>query len=354
MIDGPGVRARLEAAASDVDRIADSMDLAGMTRSRRRGATALRLVGLGALACASLVAVVIGIVVSGPRGSSPPTTTVVPGLSARPVDLAATPEGWTPLDFGDVQVSVPPNWRPKALVFHGPPHLTLSYVAEGSGGDGVTLQAATYPSGHPPYRLEHIHGLAVRIWERFRLAIVPAAGVQIEWSGDGRSVLDTLTWSPQAAALAARTTAPPASSWRRVSFGGVQVAVPESWRVKRILGSCAASFFVNEDAVLLDRDLPLKCLTAPGLPVVVEPRRMGVMVNLLRQDSALGPYKFPTRCVARRTSPAETLCTARAPLADLMLVEVTVHGHKPVLVAIGQFGDGHEVQQIYDSIRPAP
>lgn len=205
--------------------------------------------------------------------AGPGASTVPPPVTVPAVDVAATPPGWTAVAVGDAQLSVPPGSQisyngctttaASVTVFLAPIHsvvfcwlehptTTVQFAplpahATTRGERAVAVNGiATYPvtAGSP-----QTPGPSVPGYE------VPSLGVQITADGPMASkVLATLTRSPRAVALAAGPAPPVPSSWRRVTWAHISVAVPPAWPVQHVStwpGSCTPDATAPASTVLL-------------------------------------------------------------------------------------------------------
>ena len=186
------------------------------------------------------------------------------------VDLAATPAGWVPVAYGDAQVSVPASFSvfypgqdpcesfstPGALFVApipgfkricpapGHPRATLVRLVPYGGVPQKTAgEKLIIVNGVPAY---FVPPSSARPFIRY---FVPSLGVLVSGSGPmARRVLDTLTCSPRAVALASGGAPAVPSSWRPVAFAGLRFSVPASWPVqrRRAQGIRATSRRVND------------------------------------------------------------------------------------------------------------
>jgi hypothetical protein len=310
---------------------------------------------------------------------------VAPAKVAAPtklpvVDLSATPKGWVPVAYGDAQVSVPATWnvlfnlcdsgssvgdvylnpgggfchaqgRPK-----GKTTITLLPVTDGEFQGSPSSQGqrsvingisvyALYNYGHGPY-----------VGTDY---LVPSLGVEIATEGPlARRVVDTLTRSPRAVAIASGPAPAVPSSWRKLSFQGLAFAAPAEWPVEH---TSTYYWFISQTMcpgvgskhvtplVVLSTDKSsafcLRTASSPpvprdGLEISSEPRKPTV--------KALAPV-FSTRCFYMNDL---RVCPATSPAYSILVLKVTVPGRsKPVIVSIGLAGNGTTARTILYSLR---
>jgi hypothetical protein len=165
-------------------------------------------------------------------------TTAVPRLTVA-VDTAATPLGWSPVAYGNAQVSVPSNWviglyecdflsSGGTVWLDTPrPFRPVEGCAPGTNDNAVSIRPETVaPAGA---RRASVNGITV-FWTGDESYAVPSLSVEVSTFGPmaGR-ILRTLSRSPEAVALAPGPAPVVPSSWHRVSYGGVSLAVPSVW-----------------------------------------------------------------------------------------------------------------------------
>lgn len=252
------------------------------------------------------------------------TSTTAPGIvhslpvsldtsTAKPlpvVDLAATPKGWVPLDYGNAQISVPQSWsvqyRSPDCAFGKLPGLVLvnptatACLAPMSPQDIPKNVIELYP--YSPGKLgEHpltLNGITVRTtggnWYD-----VPSLGVAMAVHGSlGVPVLNTLTRSPRAVVLGPGRPLTAPATWQRLSFGGIQVSVPRTWPVTRTnWGECGQSVFtLSGPAVTLSNDIyDLPCPTPGDRGQLVEPPTAGLRIDV--GPSAVAPASVVAKCL---------------------------------------------------------
>lgn len=179
---------------------------------------------------------------------------------------------------------------------------------------------------------------------------VPSLGVQVLAMGTlARKVLSTLTYSPRAVALAIGPVAGLASSWHRVSFGGISLAVPRLWRIERqsAWGTCLPDGInVLTHAVVLDAgssEVALRCPSmAPG--TVGQPTVDGVTIDpgTYGPLADVGRYATCEDVNGLRVCPSATEDGRRT----LVLAVHLVGRASPVAVEIGTSGNGMTARAI--------
>ena len=297
--------------------------------------------------------------------STSTTTTTVPRIP-KPivaVDLAATPVGWVPVDYGDAQVSVPPTWsdvlsgcapsRPTVVLdvgsYYGcPPSSKENFIQ--------LLRPATFAySGKASSTM--VNGIKVSFGAGGRFLFAPSLGLTVTTSGavptsTAIRVLHTLTYSPRAVALAPNPAPPVPTSWHRVTFGGLSIAVPSSWPVRRTDGVGCEPFVPV--AVTLDAGTSVvggNCLNDNGQYIV-----MSSTDGLVVDPGPYGPLADDNSFVACRTIGSLSVCPANSYLGDayydVLVLAVHVRGRtQPVAVDIGLAGNGMVARTIFDSMR---
>ena len=299
----------------------------------------------------------------------PPTAQPVPA-----VDVSATPSGWVPVAYGDAQVSVPATFcevdtTPDSLFIGSPSGASTIFSCgpQGRVGSQATVvnlvsirqvprpyagEKPTIRNGVPVYLRQHSG-------DEFSY-FAPSVGIEISAGGPlARRVLDSLTRSPRAVALAAGPAPQVPSSWHSLTFAGMRFAVPAGWPVQRqslFFGSCSSGppegYGLDHATVVLDTDARV---SLPGCPII-SPPPVRPPANGVRIDT--GPY-FPappsrfisTRCLSLH---GLTACPATSPEYSILVLRVTVPGRtKPVFVSIGLAGNGMVARTILYSLRPA-
>ena len=323
-------------------------------------------------------------------------TTTVPTTAKAlpPVDVAATPAGWIPVAFGDAQISVPPTWwvlynssacvtgSPVGDVYVNPRGGFCAAKGTAKGKTAVTLVPPNEKEYQPPSaygQRQVINGIAV--YELYSFAptpaggtyLVPSLGVEIEAEGPWRQrVMDTLTRSPRAVALASGPGPAVQSGWHTLTFNGLSFAVPAWWLVTRTVlnygvdtpcaSSPGVSLFnggVGGGEVVLSTDIGLAafpCAIGSGTPGPPVYPGDGVEVdagsNTLSELATEGlRLAFTKHCLYLH---GLTACRATSPVYSILVLWVNVPGHKnPVFVSIGLAWNGMTARTILYSLRAA-
>ena len=320
-----------------------------------------------------VLALVLATCTSFPTASPTTTTTVPKPLPA--LDLSATPAGWVPVAYGDLQLSIPSSWAvayDSALCgsARAPGELWVNPVMLNIGGCLAPTYAKTEVQLQPlgKARLwstlprQVINGITVYGGHSSPAAdyFVPSLGSQvILWGPLGRKVLETLTFSPRTVALASGPAPVVPSSWHQVTFAGLRFSVPPAWRTQRASWWLDLGSYCTTPGVALSSDVVTLTTDAhPGLsncPVPIGPpptRRPG---NAVQVDSVLSPLPgggtFSKFCLKLS---GLTACPATSPAYSILLLKVTVPGRsKPVYVSIGLAGNGMVARTILCSLGAA-
>ncbi len=292
--------------------------------------------------------------------------------------------GWIPVDYGNVQISVPPGAvigsgpcpEPSvAVTVHlgRPPAGVFNCPLEQAGVTTVTLEPVPAGASTSGLASRHVHGVTVFLnfgSPAKDAELVPSLGAEVQASGSQASIiLGTLTPSPRTVALAGGRAPRVPGSWRRVTFGGLSVAVPASWPVQNatVEGTPCELEPVWEShpvigsdgrpAVILDAGQPAppqKLCTAQntspiGYDQPVEQPTPGLVIN----SGSLVPPSGVTsygRCLAIAGLRA---CPAHDPeqYGELVL-QVQLASGKTDAVVIGMAGNGQTERTVLHSLRP--
>ena len=295
--------------------------------------------------------------------TSPPLTK--PGVT---VDLDATPKGWVPIDFGDAQVSVPSSWaisldtcqQERGTVYLGIQNNLRYGCPPVQSDDAVGLIPVPRPT--PKIGTEHptvVNGIDVFRLNGSRLEtfwLVPSLGVELILRGTlSTRVLGTLTHSPRSLVLARGTHASVPSSWHRVTFGGVSIAVPGEWPEVQSSswGSCISvnlSLFAPIRVVLNAGTTPsgIACPAFPAIGVTAGEPTDGLVID----PGPLGPLQAETDSGVCLQINGLTACPTSKDLYGVLVLAVHLSGaSRPVAVEIGLGGNGVIVRTILYSIR---
>jgi len=311
--------------------------------------------------------VVLGVLTTIATACGPPSSMAPAGIKPVPsVDQAISPAGWMPVVYGKAQVSVPGGSR---ITFGGCP-VTSVTVFLGHGPEQLFCPAET--GEHTTAYLEPIQPPFLQRSREKPIAVngidtlpefgspstggyqVPSLGVQVIATGTlARKILSTLTYSPRAVALATGPVPRLSSSWHRVSFGGISVAVPRSWRIKRqqAWGTClpdGINVFTHE--VFLDAGSSESAFQCPYITPgsVGQPAIDGVTID----PGTYGPLADVGRYANCEDVHGLRVCPSATEDGRLTLV-MAVHlvgRASPIAVEIGTSGNGMMARAILWSL----
>jgi hypothetical protein len=231
----------------------------------------------------SVTGIVVGVAMSGGSGSSTSSHRsgtrggghTPLGTSAKngTVDLAATPKGWVPFAYLDAQVSVPASWIVQLSDCGDPnPSQPVIYLSGCFDSGNPCIPSQCRPSPHDwlmlepldaaqassdssapvlvnGYRVYKVRGTPQSL-HPYDAYDIPSLGVEINGFGPMiPKIISTLSASPRAAVLASGGVSAIPGSWRRVSFGGISLAVPKMWPIARMSAYNGCWLF---------RDLPMR------------------------------------------------------------------------------------------------
>jgi hypothetical protein len=292
-------------------------------------------------------------------------------LSPLP-NASLTPAGWAPLEFGNVQVSVPGTWS-ELVGGACAGHSTLMAIQirdPGCRAAYVTVQSAskkTIPhaqslivNGIPVVEGHSGSGGDTIYMER-------ALGVDIRAKGSvAQQALGTITYSPLSLLLDSDVHGIP-TEWRAVDYHGVAFDIPGSWSIAGTgpVASCA----LYEDTVVLDSVHASASGACTGTDPFGQKNSISRMAGLSAVSVASTPMipglsqliiKF-SQCVSRNglkvciASPAQQqFATAVGVGSQAVSAFVYLPGHPtPVTVEIGLPEPGLTALEILDSFKPA-
>ena len=309
---------------------------------------------------------------------APITAAVATPRAGLPVvDTTATPKGWVPVDYGDAQISVPASF---SVVYRGQypcdvqtqvgtlfvgssPNTACLTSPRNANTTVVYLRLQRFPSEY--LHLEdsvvrnalRLYGLELNgvfgYYSPFLGAVVASAGPLAQ------QVINTITASPRAFALAEGPTPKISRSWRTITFAGIKLAAPSGWTVSRAtrtmgLGDIcraptALAFFSTQVTLSSDAQkllIPL-CPRSGDSP---QPPANGVQIDSGLQTEPLVSLSF-SRCWSVQ---GLTVCPASSPAYSILVLKVTVPGRsKPVYLSIGLAGNGMIARTIQYSLRAA-
>jgi hypothetical protein len=303
------------------------------------------------------------------------------------VDLSVIPAGWVPVAFGDAQISVPAGFNVFYLDSECGSILRPGTVLVGDGSVSKCSVGTIQPNGtlvhfHPltrnpafwrnekPMRL---NGLSVYLGPGMDpyLAgygveyeandyIVPSLGIEVAGVGPlAKQVLNTLTRSPRAVALAPGSSPALPSSWRWVTFAGLLFSVPANWPITQTqvtpgLGAICETLGVAflSTTVTLSTDVrPMLLPPCPYFPPTPQQPENGVQVDSGLRTEPMVTLSFSNHCLVLHSL---TACPASSPAYSILVVRVNVPGRdKPVFVSIGLAGNGTVARTILYSLRRA-
>ena len=304
---------------------------------------------------------------SGPtthRVAAPRALGVSAAIVRKPVvDQAATPSGWLPVEDGNAQISVPGSW---SLVTGGAascgPSTAVVILGDGTwcppgmgetttpGTSIVTLSTMeTQPKeGKEPSAV--VHGVPLYAPSVSPVYVVPSLGAELAFSGPPQPlVLQTLTASPRAVALA---PGPPPSvprSWRWISFDGLRFAVPPTWALNRQAHAppCGTDIVLPQAGVTLARGsaLAVSC-PLPLAEVRPVPRVAGIEV-----DGFAATTPLHATCVGPRAIGQFRVCINATPASGVLVAQVSTPGFDPVTVKVGMTANGMVGKAVLYSLR---
>ena len=308
---------------------------------------------------------------------APITAAVASSRTPLPVvDTAATPKGWVPVDYGDAQVSVPASF---SVVYRGQypcdvqtqvgtlfvgssPNTACLTSPRNANTTVVYLRLQRFPSEYLHLEDSVVRN-ALRLYGLELNGVFgyysPLLGAVVASAGPlAQQVINSITASPRAFALAEGPTPSISRSWRTITFAGIKVSVPSRWTVSRtsrtmglgdICRTPAVAFFSTQ--VTLSSDA--QKLLIPSCPFSgdsPQPPAKGVQIDSGLQTEPLVSLSF-SRCWSVQ---GLTVCPASSPAYSILVLKVTVPGRsKPVYVSIGLAGNGMVARTILYSLRAA-
>ena len=301
--------------------------------------------------------------------------TVTPTRPLSVVDLSAVATAWVPVAYGDAQVSVPTSF---SVVYPGETQLCAPLSPPGvlfvaptpatETGSGCPTQAHStlvriVPVRHVPskYASEKpiiLNGVTVYLGPTDQLLssytyYAPSLGVEVTADGPlAHQVIETLSRSPRAIALAPGIAPSVPSSWHSASFAGLRLSFPAGWPVERTetWNLCGPVQIAIVQGVTLDTDKEFLALPCPA-PVAFPVRPSnGVHVDSGAQGPT-GSYSPGGVCLHIGGLIA---CPSSTPGYSVLLLSVTVPGREqPVLVSIGLASNGMVARTILYSLHEA-
>ena len=307
-------------------------------------------------------ALAIGLTATGASFALVPAGSSAAPASVRPhVATTDVPAGWLQVPYGNAQISVPPDWAvvsdgaaqcgpstgvvirgsgqwcPQSMNDPTQPNTSIVTFTNLNNDTGAGLHVAMSQTGSAIYG----RGIGTRF------AVQPL-GVGFSISGPAQfQVLHTLTFSPRAVMLASGPTKRTPSTWRRISFAGVQFAAPPSWPVRRIrnASACATDLQLAQLGVTLASSPPLP-FSCPLPPAAFKP--VAEVPGIELDSFWVGPRA--RNCEGPQKLSDIRLCVTKTPAYGVAVAEVFVPGHKPMTLKIGLSGGGAVARTILDSI----
>lgn len=403
------VTAAVEASpmAPDFASIADRGGSGGPPRRRPRVVTLLASAALVVVTAGA--AAVVGVAVTrGSKGGDHTTGVTTHTRQRLPVvDVAATPKGWVPVDFGMAQISVPHDWnlyyeppcfsggqgpgwvlvgmvqgkptpRPGVACLSGPvdpkaPHAAIE-PDDAPGLPTRTHERRIVVNGITAY--EHLGAVAAATTTPSLYFYIPRLGSELVVSrADAMRVLHTLTWSPRAVVLASGHPSPAPKTWKTVSTRLANVTlsfkVPPSWPTKDTAwpyGLCEPTptwgLRRAKDSVTFSTDstyLPVACSGTMGRSASSPPSNwLRVDENMTNRVALNLGLVFPVatskNCfdvhrirLCPATSPSGSVLFMKTRVTHLLGGVATVR--QPVIISLGLGGTGLVARDILDSIR---
>lgn len=189
--------------------------------------------------------------------------------------------------------------------------------------------------------------------------VVPSLGVEIvddENLGERTPVIDTLTHSPRAVALASGSVPPVPAGWHLVSFGGIWVSVPAQWPVQELSNwttGCGFEFVMKETGVTFDRGSTSIVPSCPNQSFGGQPTQVP-KDGLLIDPGMYGPI-FPDTAFGTCLNIHElSVCPSVSDPYGILVAAVHLPGRaQPVAVEVGLADTGMTARATLHSLRVA-
>jgi hypothetical protein len=298
------------------------------------------------------------------------------------VDLAVTPRGWIPVDYGDARLSFPSSWRQlgegsgcpsSAPIGQGvllvPNSENASSCSTSDQSSSVLIEPLRTSESIPKATSRSvINGIAV-----YRMDVageivpdeqtghasqqwaVPGLGIQLSLNGSLSSrILRTLTYSPRSYVVAPGPAPSIPASWKRISFGGVTAAVPVSWPSTSgpvWSDGCDGPYNggLDYEQVMMSTGSELgiqSCLAVGGLFVPFD--------GLVIDTGEYGPLYRTTGLDKCFLINDLSECPVSADIYDVLVLAVHLPGDtKTIAISIGLGEAGQVARTILYSIRPS-
>ena len=318
-----------------------------------------------------LVAILVGFRVASSGSPSKPVIHV----PTPPVETSLTPKGWVPVDYGNLQISVPATWievrtcsatgfisldngRPSGCLTGPNASLDSQFVIvdtwSGSPGtrnkvviNGITVYASADSTAQAA-------GNAL---------FIPSLDVEVSLFGALSSRVErTITRSPRAYVLGTGPALGIPAGWKQVAYGGLSFEVPPHWPVRSVsftasdvclpsptLGNPPSVAEFKGTAIFMCDQVPLGSfgVSAPGDGLSVEPG--GPLDGSDSFGNCESVNGLSTCPITPGTGPSS------ANYSGYLLLKVAVPGaSRPVAVEIGLGGNGTIARTILYSMRAAP
>jgi hypothetical protein len=302
------------------------------------------------------------------------TTTTTSTLGGPPpvlVDQAVTPSGWVPVDYGDVQISVPSDWYNGGICSsaHAAGWVYVGTESDAGcsppgGPEGVPVvylgpeSASSGPMAAPQQAVNGIYFIQTAKALDDNTYFLQALGVSLQLVGaQAQAVLNTVTYSPRAAILPAGTASFVPSSWRRVSFAGLSFSAPASWpreTTDLFGGTC-----IQPGVMLFAPRVTLSSDTSAffsACPLILDPfggraASDGIQVDEIPSRATPTPSGLSTNCFHPH---GLTACPYAQPAFGILYLLVTgpglAHG---VMFEVGLAGSGAVARTIIGSLQAA-
>jgi hypothetical protein len=302
---------------------------------------------------------------AGAREASHSTATHVTRLP----DTALTPNGWSALGLGGIQISVPPGWfveDPGTVCGEGVPEVFIDQTPSAIGcplpNNVVELStAAKTPLAHA--RRGTINSIPVTETTSssgsMTTVTVRAIGMQLRAHGPlAERVVATLTHSPYSVVRGSSVRSIP-PQWQHVDFGGIRFSVPGTWTTSRSTawGGCPGN--IEADVLALSTAQALSnpgCTGPPGTAasLAAQPGMVvgsGPSVAHAPADATCLRHNDLRICIDPPPLPVGGFAAGHE--VNLLTAQVTVPNHVTVdQIEIGLTGTGVTPLEIFDSMRP--
>jgi hypothetical protein len=349
----------------------------GRHRPRRLAGATAATAAVAAVAAAVVLGVTSGALAAAPhaglRPAGPASAGAWPDAGGPVSGAGGTASHWAPVSYQRAQLSVPRLWlvqsrnqvwcvtkapgmifagiRPKLPAGQGcdlPANLAW-IVSAGHKAVPVSRTSATMINGFRAYRLHSRPG-TVRY-------LVPKLRVRIGASGRlAKRVLGTLSWSPLAVVQrhGPASQVPPSWKWHR--FGGVEFAVPPSWKPqhKDVWATCGTGQWAQTLLLINATKPPLALPCALQIPTAAAIQGEPGLTVVTGKYAAKSVRENFTRC---QVSHDVRIClasdTGQGGLAGSVLIFAVSrpHQHPATYFVLGLAGSGTGARTVFDSVR---